>query len=1364
MEDLKNFAGGGMDQDSSPEYIAKNDFPTAYNIRNTGTTSEEAGLITNIESNEIIAGTRATGINKCIGAAGFERTRKGYAFIYNSQQYHQLIEIDYDAETETVIFENLTDSGGENVLPLDPQHYITDIKLLHGKFLIFTDGNMEPGYINIDRLKSGGYGVLTAEDFKLVKAQPLIIPQVEYNDDSTRSTNQLKGNLFYFSEYFTYLDDEDSTLSAYSKMEVPEDEPTSSVGTDVTKDNNLIVTVDAGNDRVKTLNIAAQIGGQTVWFLVKSIARSEAILLPDTAVDVENEIYEAYDPATNLYSFAFYNDGNYPNLDVLFTDEQYDTVPLKAETAEVLNGSIVGLGGITEGYERPVITATATVVAYDPHIQTQQPDPTNDLRVTFSETRRIRNSKNREITVRFGGIAKTGDRMFLQIYDRENPATTFFYQYPVPVSQNNNTAAAVASFAAQIPNSSVQGGDTIVFKTDDLILGFADVDLQNAGTGISKSISSLKTNSSYQVAFAFYDIAGRQFPIVTNSDLIVKTQSYAQTEGKPPKIIWTLSGTPPTDAVSYQVLLTKNNTHQSTLYTVGLLDNTLSDDDYWTFNINPLLEFNEKNASSVLSYDYTTGDRVTLHRMDDTGTITWFNNPPVDVDVVGFEIEVDTTVTPNVTTYLLKVRKSSTIVSADLVSNNILLEIYTPKRRVETVDGVSELSPTLFYEIGERFDIVDGEYSTTTGEIVQGDSYFKTRDIANATDLDVINQYLVEDFNFSDYYPSAYNSYGRARSYNDHKGRIEYIHCIRYSDTALEGTQINGITRFFAARIYGLSPGQTSSNYGWLRKMRQRDNYLVCLQDTKVGHIPINISIIEDQAAQNNVAVSDTLLNYIRYSQSGNFGIGTAKESYAERPDGTIYFIDPNNSLPVRDGRDGVNPIPGKMTKFFRRTLQSAIEAGLKVIGYYDVFNDEYLIAIEQLGDVVTTFPFSETDWRYQESYSVLPGDITITTPPTKGTAVYNDVTGKVIYKSFAGQSGVESFIQTFDVDGTPTTKRTCITIIPGDGTPDPFYFLDVTDAELSTLYTSNSILVNGINMPTEISISAGEYRINGTGTWYTSASTGITVVNEDTVEVRQTSSGSYDTATDVTLTVGGVSDTYTVTTRVAADVTVNYTMIFGADPTTANWNVIERTRNSVTTTIATIQNVTTGTLAAGDFKEGDTITVYQGAYSPNMWAPNSKVNLHVDVDAVEYYDGDVTTQSGTQNASYVIADGVSVIDIVSTGSSTATGYITESLHVVNVLSVIGDLVIDISDNSEAGLGLDEIEPVLGDSNYPFNVLGTTGTLTVTIRNTSASAFDYTLNGEGGYTHSGSIGAGGDVTWADVTKGGLEVITSIYIL
>ena len=82
---------------------------------------------------------------------------------------------------------------------------------------------------------------------------------------------------------------------------------------------------------------------------------------------------------------------------------------------------------------------------------------------------------------------------------------------------------------------------------------------------------------------------------------------------------------------------------------------------------------------------------------------------------------------------------------------------------------------------------------------------------------------------------------------------------------------------------------------------------------------------------------------------------------------------------------------------------------------------------------------------------------------------------------------------------------------------------------------------------PSPISISACtgsncQFSINGGG--FTSTAT--TVANGNTVQVRQTSSGSYDTTTALTLDVGGVTGTFNVTTESAPD-TMPDAFSFGA-------------------------------------------------------------------------------------------------------------------------------------------------------------------------------------------------------------------------
>lgn len=98
----------------------------------------------------------------------------------------------------------------------------------------------------------------------------------------------------------------------------------------------------------------------------------------------------------------------------------------------------------------------------------------------------------------------------------------------------------------------------------------------------------------------------------------------------------------------------------------------------------------------------------------------------------------------------------------------------------------------------------------------------------------------------------------------------------------------------------------------------------------------------------------------------------------------------------------------------------------------------------------------------------------------------------------------------------------------PSDSTPDAFSFTDVSSAELSTVYESNTVTITGMTAPANISITGGQYALNGGS--YTSA-TG-TVSAGDTVKVKVTSSASYTTAVNAVLTIDTLSDTYTVTTK----------------------------------------------------------------------------------------------------------------------------------------------------------------------------------------------------------------------------------------
>ncbi len=416
---------------------------------------------------------------------------------------------------------------------------------------------------------------------------------------------------------------------------------------------------------------------------------------------------------------------------------------------------------------------------------------------------------------------------------------------------------------------------------------------------------------------------------------------------------------------------------------------------------------------------------------------------------------------------------------------------------------------------------------------------------------------------------------------------------------------------------------------------------------------------------------------------------------------------------------------------------------------FVDVIDKEvsttYISNTVTMAGYVGSLPISIVDGEYSidgGAFTASAGTITVgstvavrrTSSPSYNTAVDTTLT-----------------VGTYSDTYTITTKLE-------DVTPTPFYFTDIVDMEVSTLYTSNTITISGLTPMTSISISivGGEYSKNGGG--FTSSSG--TAVNGDTFSVRRLSSENYDDTVDVILTAGSYSDTYSIETREAEIVEVDWEVDYGINPTTATVLIFHK--NGVE-----IGRFTegTGTITPGTYVEGDTIQIYQAAYSAFRWAPLSNANLNVTANAVEIFDGDVTDQTPgdlQDTGAYIIPSGITNITAISTGSSIYAYGVTETL-ISNTDVTVGDLRISITDLDESDLGLIDLQPQIGSlTSYPFNTtnLGATD-LEVELFNDNATlSIDYIINGEGAYTESGTISALSSVTKTNVPKGGVEVITT----
>ncbi len=1285
MIELKRIADGGMDLQSASEDVAPNDYREAYNFRNTGSVGEDEKIGTNIEETEEVMGERPDGLNKCIGGGSFETIRELVYFIYNSNQQHLLAEYNYDTETETILYTDKIDSAGVELLKLNPQYFVSGCKLVQNKFLIFNDANNGVGYVNLDRLRDGSYGTLTEDDFSLIKAAPLIVPTAVYGNDGGRSVNLLRGNLFQFILQWQGFDDEFSVFSSFSKREVPIDEGTPAIGTDVAMANHMAVTVDIGTNRVKTLYVGAR-NALLYFVLIKSIDRADILAITDTDIDLEAEIYEAYDPGNNTYTFLFYNDGQYISLDPLETDLAYDYVPKKVNAIEVLPGNILSLWGITEGYTRPNPDVSIIQTSYDPQIRTEVEVDSEAFSVYNWVEQKQPNASYRKVRIYFKGVVQTGDKLTLTTENLvgvpyEDSATT----YTCPIGEDEDTFEFIKSFALlwPYPNSVVVEGDYVVLRfstrresetpsgSREKFRGFV-IELANVGNGISKSMPGIKTNSSYQVMMYHKTKHGVDFPINTGNKYIVKTQSLAQLKGLTPKITWTINNeNAPADAAVYGFGLSFNNTHDKTLYINGVLDETNTNSDYLVFKINSLQKFNRNNSSSILAYDYAAGDRATfVCYLDVDGNPVWYDVPPIDTEVVAMDIvktesELDEETEVD---YLLKIRKSASIDQADIEGKNILLEVYSPKLRTETVEGVTTSKATVFFEIGEQYPIVNGKYTKLTGDITSGDIFYKTRTYTNAVDINTADSYIVEDFNFSDYYQSNYTSYGRARTYDDVSGEDYLKASVRYSSPFLLGSRVNGMTRFYKERIYGEGPGETSSNYGAFKNVMLRDNYIVAIQELKDAHVPFYSRIIEDNEGAQSVAISDKIFGNVRYIESGKWGMGNSN-IITSRQNGTIYFVDTNNSLPIRDGYDGVGSIAGKLEKFFKRVIQLANKQGKQITLTYDNYNDELLLSIETDGDILVIAKFTASQWQEGEYYTVNAGTITITDAPDKGT-LGTIVDGIALFTPTTGEIGPDGITFTFTNSlGNLITKNVCLTILDAATVVDGFFFIDVVDADLSTEYISNPVLISGNPAPAPVSIVGGTYSINGGA--FTSAA-GL-AYDGDEIKVKRNSSNLGETTVDVVLTVGAVSDTFSITTEeiIAVAVPINWSNVEDADMDSS----IEFYVNSVLTDTGT---GTSSGVFNGAFS-GDTVEIRQVA--PITWTDTGTATLTLDKNGDFQQKSTATYASNLQSFTFV-ADAADIISVSARTEPSSVALLLSAL-VVDLIDKPNLNVIAFIDNAE---------------------------------------------------------------------------------
>ena len=276
--------------------------------------------------------------------------------------------------------------------------------------------------------------------------------------------------------------------------------------------------------------------------------------------------------------------------------------------------------------------------------------------------------------------------------------------------------------------------------------------------------------------------------------------------------------------------------------------------------------------------------------------------------------------------------------------------------------------------------------------------------------------------------------------------------------------------------------------------------------------------------------------NYDTYSSYW----GTTTTSISNNSGGWLSTTITNSSLGYFNLTAGANNTGSNRTATVTYTTSTSFGA-----------SHTMTFTVTQLSFDGTPDQFTFTDLTNQSINSLAYASATITGIDTTVTATYSGDTGgfrigfsgsfTTTAKTLTNNQVVQVQLNTSSSYGTSTNATISIggvsdtftaTTIAADTTPDAFSFTDQTGVSTSTTIYSNTITISGINTSTTASISGNSAEMSVSGGAYTTSNQ--TISNGDTIRLRMTSSSSTGTAVSTTLTVGGVSDTWSVTTTTA--------------------------------------------------------------------------------------------------------------------------------------------------------------------------------------------------------------------------------------
>lgn len=496
------------------------------------------------------------------------------------------------------------------------------------------------------------------------------------------------------------------------------------------------------------------------------------------------------------------------------------------------------------------------------------------------------------------------------------------------------------------------------------------------------------------------------------------------------KLAWTLTGTPPAGMKKYQIVITKNKFQsiyeQFTTPLLGYQRDLKEGDEFENNEVVPA-DPGEFSAFTWRGRVYSIGGflndpalgqckfialRIPTNMafVPEKGDFIRFCNPgyPVRTARILEVLDGDVVLTD------IDIRLSNTLDALDQFGHAPFVEIYR----------IAELKEDVFYEIGETFDIVNNQFSVTSGEIY-GDTYWFSKGPVNENEaneffpffnydaleysgfqpmaITPIRYHVVESptgiatsvavsgsvngvpFNGPRAYVFDYTKsdgdWGRAftQYYDEKKENLKTV--VGISDPYVQNSKVNGLSSFTASNQYDLPVDLTP-----VTALAKAGGVLLAIHEEYCSSLYVGEGFIKTGndfilAKTQDIVGDDRQLD-------GSYGC-INPESVLEAND-NVFFWDMNRGAVVRYTRAGLFPVSNyRMRNFFleKGRLLLRYMDRVKVYTAYDYTREELIITFTTVfddnGNVIVpgqTWRFNTSTNEWKGRYAFLPESYGFTT------------------------------------------------------------------------------------------------------------------------------------------------------------------------------------------------------------------------------------------------------------------------------------------------------------------------------------------------------------------------------------------------